>query len=164
MKLSLGFPLLTAATEAAADLDLDALAENLSQKLWTSVPNGMVTLMRIAVLLVPLIMLVLGLIGLVCPPKEPNWLIGYRTRRSVASEDAWFFAQKLRGILWTAAGAVLLIPSLVVRGLMKEATLEYVFRMAIIYVGIQVAVLLLSLLILRITLAVYFDAKGRRRR
>ena len=160
MNLLQGFVFLTSKSE----VDIDNLSQNLSQKFWDAMPGFTVSLMRFAVILIPTIMLVLGVIGLVCPPKEANWLIGYRTRRTVASEEAWFFAQRLRGIVWSIAGLALLIPSAILRGLMKDATLDYISRMVITYAGIQVAVLLLSLLAMWIVMLVFFDRRGKRRR
>lgn len=133
-------------------------------RFWTVVPETAAVILGLAVLVIPVIMLILGLIGLICPPKEANWLIGYRTRRAMGTEESWFFAQKLRGILWSGFGLIMLIPSVVVRGLMKSASLDYMCRMVITYCLVQAGVLILTILIMRIVMMVRFDRQGQRRK
>lgn len=137
---------------------------DLSVKLMETVPAATRSLMGILVLVIPCVMLVLGLIGLLCPPKEANWLIGYRIRRAMRSEDAWFFAQKLRGFTWGIAGLAMGIPSVLLRNLMRSANMDYCSRMTILYALIQICVLLLSMLVMRIVILAVFDRDGNRRR
>ena len=148
-------------TAASADGDIEALKSSAIQKFWDVMPDFTVQLLRIGILIIPLVMLVAGLLGLLFPPKEPNWYIGYRTRRSTASEEAWFFAQKLRGILWSALGPALLIPSIFAGHSMKGAEMDHICRTVITYGGVQIAVLLLSLLAMRIVMLVRYDRKGK---
>lgn len=50
-----------------------------------ALPGAVRTITCIAVLIIPLVMLFAGILGLVCPPKEANWHIGYRSRRIMRS-------------------------------------------------------------------------------
>ena len=153
--------LLTAA--AKADGDIDQVADSLIEGFWKTMPGFAMSLLRLSVLIIPLVMVVLGIVGWACPPKEANWYLGYRTRRAMGTEDSWFFAQKLRGMIWTIAGGAMLIPSLVLRGLMAKGSMDYASRMVITYVGVQLGVLILSLLAMRIVMIVRYDRKGNRR-
>ena len=49
--------------------------------------------------LLPLIMVVFGKLFQHCP-EEINSVFGYRTRRSMASQEAWNFAHHACGKLW----------------------------------------------------------------
>lgn len=149
-------PLLTAAPT-------EDTTGNFIEHFWTVVPETAATVLGLAVLVIPVVMLILGLIGLICPPKEPNWLIGYRTRRAMGTEESWFFAQKLRGILWSVLGLIMLIPSIVVRGLMKSGSLDFMCRMVITYCLVQAGILLLTILAMRIVMLVRYDRQGQRR-
>lgn len=154
--------LLTAA--AAAEGDIDQVAASLIDGFWNTMPGFAMGLLRLSVLVIPCVMLVIGLFGWFLPPKEANWHLGYRTRQAMGTEESWFFAQKLRGMIWTIAGGAMLIPAIVLRGLMAKGSMDYASRMVITFVGIQLAVLLLSLIALRIVMIVRYDRKGNRRK
>lgn len=62
--------------------------------------------MLIMVLLIPLFMIIFGAIYTKHPPKEINYLTGYRTNRSMSSKDAWDFAHRLFGKIWLICGII----------------------------------------------------------
>ena len=64
-------------------------------------------------LLLPVIMLVFGRLFQTKPPKTINGLFGYRTARSMKSQEAWDFAHRTCGRLWFKLGLVLLMGSIV---------------------------------------------------
>ena len=45
--------------------------------------------------IVPVIMLIVGMVSRSHPKKEINGTVGYRSRRSKASQEAWDYAQEL---------------------------------------------------------------------
>ena len=47
-------------------------------------------------LLIPAVMIVVGAVFLKRPPKRVNGFYGYRTQRSMSSQEAWDFAQSKR--------------------------------------------------------------------
>lgn len=52
-------------------------------------------------LLIPAIMLFSGRFMQKAPPKNINWIIGYRTTMSMKNEDTWAFAHKIAGaFMW----------------------------------------------------------------
>ena len=58
------------------------------------------------------IFLVTGFVLLQFPPKKINSLYGYRTARSMRSQEAWDFAQKFSAKLLMKYGVALMIVSL----------------------------------------------------
>lgn len=45
-------------------------------------------------------------------PSDINDIIGYRTKRSMSSKEAWFFANKSCGKLWLTGGIIAFIVSI----------------------------------------------------
>ncbi|MGL6186377.1 MAG: SdpI family protein [Clostridium chrysemydis] len=54
----------------------------------------------IPLILIPLLMLALGVLLLLNPPKTINNFIGYRTKRSKESQKSWDYAQRKLGEGW----------------------------------------------------------------
>ena len=65
-------------------------------------------------LLVPIIMAVFGWVFMHTPPGEINHVYGYRTRRSMASQEAWNFAHAYVGRIWFRMGLGMLVLSVAV--------------------------------------------------
>ena len=55
-------------------------------------------------LLIPAVMIVIGAVFLKRPPKRVNGFYGYRTARSMSSQEAWDFAHRACGRLWLGCG------------------------------------------------------------
>lgn len=64
-------------------------------------------IMRIAVVVGPILLLVMGLVYLIAAPKEANYYLGYRCYFGMGSVNAWRFSQRIAGIVWTLLGLVL---------------------------------------------------------
>ena len=102
----------TAATEAALDIDsikqlLDgfdpaSLLPDLGE-IFTTIT----TICRIAVMIAPVILLLLGLAYLLLSPREANYYFGYRCYFGMGSVEAWQFTQRLAGIVLGALGLIL---------------------------------------------------------
>lgn len=60
-------------------------------------------------LIIPITMIIIGIIFENHPPKEINYVYGYRTKRSMASQEAWDLAHKLCGDAWRTIGIILFI-------------------------------------------------------
>ena len=71
---------------------------------------------RIAVLIGPAVLLVMGLVYIFASPKEANYTLGYRCYFGMGSVEAWRFTQKLAGIAFAALGLGLGIVMLLVSG------------------------------------------------
>ena len=70
--------------------------------------------LRLAVMIAPLLILILGLIYYFAPPKEANHKFGYRFYWGMGSVEAWQFTQRLAGAVWAGLGLVLTIVMLIV--------------------------------------------------
>lgn len=79
-----------------------------------SVMGWMGLLIRLAVLVGPILILVLGLMYYFSPPKEANHRFGYRFYWGMGSVEAWRFTQRLAGAVWSVLGLVLTVVMLIV--------------------------------------------------
>ena len=67
------------------------------------------TLLRLAVMAGPLLLLGFGLMYLFAPPKEANHSLGFRCWWGMASLDAWIFTQRIAGLAWSVLGLILTV-------------------------------------------------------
>ena len=65
---------------------------------------GIWILMTFCALLIPVTMLIFGKLFRSSPPNDINLWYGYRTRRSMASEETWDFAHRYAGKVWGHLG------------------------------------------------------------
>ena len=59
-------------------------------------------------LLIPLMMIGIGRLFMKRPPKRINGIYGYRTKRSMKTQETWDFAHRYLGNLWLKIGLVLI--------------------------------------------------------
>lgn len=57
-------------------------------------------------LFIPLLMSISGFLFIFFAPKKMNSIAGYRTKSSMLSQEAWDYAQKLRGKTWLLIGFI----------------------------------------------------------
>ena len=111
----------TAATEELLDVEsIKALLDGIDPAALlpdlSKVFDSLVPLCRIAVLVGPIVLLILGLVYLLLSPKEANHYLGYRCYYGMGSVDAWRFTQRLAGIVFGVLGLVLTGVMLVLAG------------------------------------------------
>lgn len=140
-------------------LDLTKLVPDLSTFL-----GQLQLICTLAVLLGPLLFLGFGLWYLLCPPKEANHSIGFRTYFGMGSVDAWKYTQRIAGTVWTVLGAVLLIIMGIVCITFGSKDVAHVAHSAVISLLIQAILGLLSWAVISILAAVNFDKDGHRRK
>lgn len=119
--------------------------------------------MLLTALLVPVSMIGFGRRFLRRPPERINAVFGYRSARSMQSEDTWHFAHAHCGALWQKLGWSLLALSAVAMGLAYNAPMDRIGMFGGGLCLLQCAVLLLSILPTERALKRTFDAFGRRR-
>ena len=114
-------------------------------------------------LLIPLLMLGFGKSFMKNPPAEinPGW--GYRTSRSMKNKLTWDFAQKHMGKVWYRAGRWLLIPSAVPLVLVLGRDVGAVGMAGLAVCGVQLVVMLGTILVVERALKKNFDQNGKRR-
>ena len=66
-------------------------------------------------IIIPLMMIVLGYVFFKYTPKTINYILGYRTKRSMSSQENWTYANKRMGKIWFKWGFILLILVLLIR-------------------------------------------------
>ena len=108
-------------------------------------------LMLLGACFVPILMLVIGIVFQKHAPKEINGFIGYRTRRSMQSQEAWDYANKRMGEIWLALGVILLVVSIPLTLLFAENGLT-------IAMIAQVVALILSIIPVEVELKAKFDS------
>ena len=118
---------------------------------------------RIAVMVGPLVMLVLGLWYLLLPPKEANYSAGFRTWFGMGSVEAWRTTQKIAGFAWTGCGLILsVVMWFVYRGFAAEDLMQVASK-AFTCVMWQAVVAAVSYVLICVATIVLFDRKGDRR-
>lgn len=119
---------------------------------------------RIAVLVGPIVLLVLGLLYFFAAPKEANYHFGYRSYFGMGSVEAWRFTQRLAGAVWAVLGLIL-------TGVMLLTTSGFGGKdiMDIIGSGCgclvwEVILVVVSCLVINFIVMLNFDRKGEHRR
>ena len=119
--------------------------------------------MMLSILIVPLLMIGFGLLFIKKPPKRINALYGYRTRRSMRNQDTWDFAHQYCGKIWLVCGLLSILPSLIPIWLVVGKSEHLISMTGSIVLGIQVLLLLATLIPTERALNNNFDEFGRPR-
>lgn len=159
----------TEATEAAIDIasikeimdgfDPAALLPELSD-----VFGSIATVCRVAVLLGPVILLVLGLAYLFLSPREANYYFGYRCYFGMGSVNAWRFTQRFAGVILAGLGLVLTVVMFLVTGGFAAMEVEDLVWKAVSCLIWEAALSLVATLTINLTAAALFDRKGEYRK
>ena len=130
----------------------------------TTMAGKMELICRIAVLIGPIVLLVLGLSYLFLAPKEANYIFGYRCYFGMGSSDAWCFTQRLAGLAWSALGLILTLVMLIATtGYRDKVIVDQVWGAAKC-LGWEAGLTLISTLAINFTAVYFFDSKGNPRR
>ncbi|MGI6662749.1 MAG: SdpI family protein [Bacillota bacterium] len=104
-------------------------------------------------ILVPFTMALIGARFRKNPPKRVNWFFGYRTSRSMKSQEAWDYANRRMGEVWWGTGLVTGIASVLVAAFCWRI-LE---SAALWLIGFQMLVMLSTVVIIERDLKRKFD-------
>ena len=118
-------------------------------------------IMLLVILIMPLMMVGFGLLLMKNPPKKINSSYGYRTRRSVRSQETWDFAHYYFGKLWLVCGLVSIPISLVPICLVLGKSEQVISVAGLIVLGIQTLLLLVTILLTERALKKNFDEFGK---
>ena len=159
----------TAATEAALDIEsikeiMDAFDPASLLPELSEIFTVITSVCKIAVLVGPIILLVLGLAYLFLAPKEANYYFGYRCYFGMGSVDAWRFTQRVSGLVLGGLGLILTGVMLVVSGGfagMEPAEMVWKAFWCLVWQGVLA---LLANGAIWAAAALRFDAKGNYRR
>lgn len=146
-------------TEFLEDFDISTLLPDLGSML-----GKLDLVLRIAVLLAPLVILGLGLLYFLTPPKEANHNFGYRFYWGMSSVESWLFTQKLAGILWSVLGFVLLVVMAIICGSFKGMDAMAMVEKAIKLILWELGLVAVSCVAIDVTVMILFNSKGVRRK
>lgn len=159
----------TAATDAA--LDIDSIKKTLDSldpaALLPDLPNlfsKAALICRIAVLIGPVILLVLGLAYLFLSPKEANYYFGYRCYYGMGSVQAWRFSQRIAGLIFGGLGLVLTVVMFFLSVSFRSSAPMDMAWSAFRCLIWQAVLALLATLAVNLLCVFFFDAKGEPRR
>lgn len=119
---------------------------------------------RIAVLVGPVILLLMGLIYLVAAPKEANYILGYRCYYGMGSEEAWRFTQRIAGMVFGALGLILTVVMYLISGSFATMEVMDLLWKAVYCLLCEVGLIAAACIGINITAATFFDGKGYPRR
>ena len=123
----------------------------------------MASVCRIAVLVGPIVLLVMGLAYLFFSPKEANYYFGYRCYYGMGSVQAWRFTQRLAGIVLGGLGLVLTgIMMMVSGGFAGMQTMDMAWK-ALSCVLWEAVLTAAAVLAINITATMTFDKRGEYR-
>ena len=137
------------------DFDPAALMPNLSDVL-----DKLESIIRLAVMIAPLVLLGLGLLYLLAAPKEANYKLGYRFFWGMSSVEAWRFTQRLAGIVWTVLGAVLTLVMWSNCGKLLELDASAMADKAVSYILWELGSTIVSILLINLAVLICFTFKG----
>ena len=119
---------------------------------------------RIAVLIGPVVLLVMGLLYFFASPKEANYHFGYRCYYGMGSIQAWQFTQSLAGIVWSALGLILGIVMVLISGNFRQMeTMDLLWR-AVYCVVWEAGIVAVACIVVNTVVASRYDSKGNLRR
>ena len=162
-------PETTAATEELLDVEsIKALLDGIDPAALlpdlSKVFDSLVPVCRLAVMIGPVVLLLLGLSYLFLTPKEANYYLGYRCYFGMGSEYAWRFTQRLAGWLFTAAGLALTVVMFAVSVSFPYMQLMDMVWRAASCLLVELAVSVLLILTVNLSAAFHFDRKGKHRK
>ncbi len=158
----------TAATEAGFDFDaIKGLMDNFDPASLlpdlSTIFGWVVLICRIAVLVGPIVLAVLGIAYLFFSPKEANWYFGYRTYFGMGSVQAWRFTQRLSGIVLGGLGLILTVVMLVISGKFPGMDINAMVWLALKLLIIEGVLAVVANLAIGLAAILRFDRKGEYR-
>ena len=119
---------------------------------------------RLAVMVGPILLLVLGILYFFAAPREANYRFGYRCYFGMGSEEAWRFTQRFAGLVWGALGLVLTVVMLIITGSFGGNPIMDIIAKGARCLLWEGALILLSILGINTMAMICYDRKGMRRK
>lgn len=121
-------------------------------------------IMRLAVIIGPVLLLVMGLVYLIASPKEANYYLGYRCYFGMGSVNAWRFSQRIAGIVWTLLGLVLTVVMFLMGGSFRDMEVMDLVWKAVRCMLWEAGLTVVSCLFINTIVAINYDRSGELRR
>ena len=125
-----------------------------------SVLDTVLYAVRIATLVGPVVLLLLGVGYLIFAPKEANYHFGYRCTFGMGSVEAWRFTQRLAGLVWGVLGLVMTFVMVALTGGMQEMELNDALWAAVKYVLWEVGIVVVSSVVINTVVMIRFTYSG----
>ena len=125
-----------------------------------SVLDTVLYAVRIATLVGPVVLLLLGVGYLIFAPKEANYHFGYRCTFGMGSVEAWRFTQRLAGLVWGVLGLVMTFVMVALTGGMQEMELNDALWAAVKYVLWEVGIVVASSVVINTVVMIRFTYSG----
>lgn len=120
-------------------------------------------LVKVAVLIGPAVLLILGLIYLVVPPREANHFLGYQFFWGKSSIPCWRFTQRVTGFIWTLLGlGMLVIMYFVTVSFGGKEAMEIISTSAKCIL-LELALIAISCIVVDVIVVAVYDRKGQKR-
>ena len=149
---------MSALLDKLKELDIAALLPDMSTFL------GQVTFwLRLMLLIGPLVMVGIGLCHFFFPPEEANHAIGFRTRRSMSSLEAWRYAQRLSGFVYMVLGGTLFLIMLIISLFFGQLQMVTMVVTALVCVIVECVLALGAFILVECLLWKFFDKDGYRK-
>ena len=114
-------------------------------------------------LLIPILMIICGRMMWKHCPKEINGILGYRSGRSMKNMDTWRFAHEYCGRLWVKAGAIAVLPSVLIQLPYYHDSNNVIGGLAVLIETLQCAVMIWSIAATENALKNTFTDDGERK-
>ena len=125
---------------------------------------GFWVFMLIMDLLAPAVMVVFGSMFIRRPPKDINWIYGYRTSMSMKNMDTWVFAHGYCGKLLRNIGLAMFICSAAAMLFVLGKEVAVVGIWGGIVAAVQIVFVIVPIIFTEMALRANFDALGNRRK
>lgn len=120
-------------------------------------------LARLSVMAGPLLLLAMGLLSFLAPPKKANHKLGFRAVYGMGSVEAWQFTQRLAGICWTVLGFLLtVIMAIICNSFRNLDTMEMVQSAGTCLLW-EIGLIIASYIAINVVIGLRFDWKGNPR-
>ena len=129
-----------------------------------SVLDTVLYAVRLATLVGPVVLLLLGLGYLIFAPKEANYYFGYRCTFGMGSVEAWRFTQRLAGLVWGVLGLVMTFVMVALTGGMQAMALNDALWAAVKYVLWEVGIVVASTVVINTIVMIRFTYSGEYRK
>ena len=123
-----------------------------------------VTACRVAVVIGPVVLLVLGLLYLFLSPKEANYYFGYRCYYGMGSVEAWRFTQRLAGIVLGGLGLILTVIMAILSSSFGSLPVETMVWRALTCLIWEAVLMVVAILAINGAAAFRFDKRGELRK
>lgn len=146
---------------------LKSLLDNFDPAAWLpkldSLMDRLHIIMRLAVLIAPLVLLVLGLLYFFLPPKEANRSFGYRFFWGMGSVESWRFTQWVAGMVFAVLGMILTVVMLIISGSFAGMeTMDMVWKAGKCILW-ELGLVAAACFCIDITVLIFYNSKGDRR-